>query len=73
MDAERIPVPFWESRYRASMSDPGRMYIAERFEDVPDVVKAYATRRTVRVPDDQYMRRDFNLIEFLKAVYRYRR
>lgn len=69
MSAEpTVEVPFWEFRYRKSMSDPGRLYIAEKFEAIPDVVKEYAVRRSIRVRERDYYMKGFDLIEYLKAI-----
>lgn len=61
-------IPYWEFRYRKNMSDPGRIYMTADYNTIPEVVKAYAVKRSIEVPDDICMRKDFDLIQHVKYV-----
>ena len=67
------PATYWEFHYRKNPSDDGHMYIAEDFESIPDVVKRYAVKKSIQVPDLVFYQRGFSLLNFLNHMEHFRK
>lgn len=58
-------IPYWIFPFRKSPSDEGSYYMAEAFEEIPDVVKPAAIKYVACVPVGIAYRRGFRLRDFL--------